>query len=166
MNPETKLRALLLAKPKLTLAVAESLTCGHLQALIGAVPGASDYFLGGVTAYSLEQKVKLLGVGRAQARRVDCVSQQVAVEMALGAAGLFGADLVVATTGYAQADRSRKVAAPWAWWAICHRRRGGKAVVISGQVTLPVATKRVAAQEWVSREALRALVGYLRERVG
>lgn len=166
MNPEHALREWLLAKPKLTLAVAESLTCGRVQALIGAVPGASDYFVGGITAYTLAQKVRHLGVNRAHARRVDCVSQRVAVEMAQGATELFGADLALATTGYAQANRVAGVAAPMAWWALCHRQRGGRAIVISGQIILPASTSRVSAQEKISREVLRELVGYLRERRG
>lgn len=162
MNPEQALRSWLLAKPKRTLAVAESLTCGHVQALIGAVPGASEYFVGGLTAYTLEQKVRLLGVNRAHARRVDCVSPRVAVEMACGACELFNADLAVATTGYAQANRVAGVKAPMAWWAICHRQRGGQIAVVSGQIVLPATTSRVAAQEKISREVLRELVNYLR----
>ncbi len=59
-----ELKPLLLQAPRLSLAVAESLTCGQVQARIGAVSGASDYFLGGVTAYSLDEKVRLLGVNR------------------------------------------------------------------------------------------------------
>jgi nicotinamide-nucleotide amidase len=162
MNPETELKALMLRKPRLTLAVAESLTCGHVQARIGAVSGASEYFLGGLTAYSLEQKVRLLGVNRAHARRVNCVSQRVAVEMAQGACALFGADLAVATTGYAEPSRADGVKAPMAWWALCHHQRGGRGVIISGMVEMPGA-QRVVAQERVALEVLNALVAYLRE---
>lgn len=165
MNPASELKKLILHQPRLTLAAAESLTCGHVQAAIGAVSGASEYFLGGVTAYSLAQKVRLLGVNRAHARRVNCVSQRVAVEMARGACDRFGADLAVATTGYAEPDRSAGVKAPMAWWALCHVRRGGRAVVISGQIEMPGA-KRVEAQERVTAEVLRQLVAYLRERRG
>jgi nicotinamide mononucleotide (NMN) deamidase PncC len=57
-----ELPELLLREPRLTLAVAESVTAGHVQSRVAAVSGASGFFLGGVTAYSLEQKVKLLGV--------------------------------------------------------------------------------------------------------
>jgi nicotinamide-nucleotide amidase len=162
MKPAAVLQQLILRNPPLTLAAAESLTCGHMQAQIGAVPGASGYFLGGVTAYTLEQKVNLLGVNRAHARAVDCVSQRVAVEMAAGAAQLFGADLAVATTGYAQPNRAAGIKAPMAWWALCHRRRGGLAVVISGQVKVPGAA-RVAVQERVAQVVLQELVTYLRE---
>ena len=62
-----ELPELLLREPRLTLAVAESVTAGHVQARVSAVAGASNFFLGGVTAYTLEQKVKLLGVNRAAA---------------------------------------------------------------------------------------------------
>ena len=38
-----ELKALMLTEPKLTLAVAESLTAGNLQARIASVSGASGY---------------------------------------------------------------------------------------------------------------------------
>lgn len=160
MTPAMELNRLLRQKPRLTLAVAESLTCGQVQAQIGAVAGASDYFLGGITAYTLEQKVKLLGVNRVHARRVGCVSQRVAVEMAAGVGALFGADLAVATTGYAQ--RAPGVKVPLAWWALCHRQRGGRVVMISGLLELPGAN-RVQVQTRVADRVLRELVNYLRE---
>ena len=163
MSPAVELKKLMLRNPPLTLAVAESLTCGHVQARIGGVSGASGYFLGGITAYSLAQKVRQLGVNRAHARRVNSVSQRVAVEMAQGACALFGADLAVATTGYAEPSRADGIMAPMAWWALCHRQRGGKATVISGLVEMPGAA-RVAAQERVAAEVLAVLVTYLREQ--
>lgn len=164
MSTAAELKKLILRKPALTLAVAESLTAGQVQARIAAVSGASDYFLGGVTAYSLAQKVKLLGVNRAHARSVDCVSQRVAVEMAAGACQLFGADLAVATTGYAEPAPKQKVRTPHAWWALCHRHRGA-AVILSGLIEVPGAD-RVTVQERVAETVLVELVNYLRERRG
>lgn len=165
MSHSAELKQLLTRRPALTLAVAESLTAGHVQARVAAVSGASDYFLGGVTAYSLDEKVRLLGVSRAHAKSVDCVSQRVAVEMAAGAAKLFGADLAVATTGYAEPAPKRKVKVPHAWWAICHRHRGGAAVVLSGFVEVAGAP-RVGVQERVADAVLGELVAYLRELRG
>ena len=162
MKPELELKTLLLRRPSLTLAVAESLTCGQVQARIGAVSGASGYFLGGVTAYSLDEKVKLLGVNRAAAKRVDCVSQRVAVEMAAGVAKLFGADLALATTGYAEPNPAAGIREPMAWWALCHRQHGGRSAVISGQVSVPGAA-RVMVQERVTTVVLQELAAYLRE---
>jgi PncC family amidohydrolase len=109
-----ELKTLLLREPRLTLAAAESLTAGNVQARIASVSGASGYFRGGVTAYSIAEKVKLLGVNRAAAKRVNCVSARVAEEMAVGAAKLFGADLAVATTGYAEPSAADGVAVPMA----------------------------------------------------
>ncbi len=47
-----ELKELMLRAPRRTLAVAESLTAGHVQARVASIAGASGYFLGGVTAYT------------------------------------------------------------------------------------------------------------------
>lgn len=162
MNMEMQLKKLMMGDPSLTLAVAESLTSGHLQARIGSVSGASNYFLGGITAYNLAQKVKHLKVSRAAAKRVDCVSQQVAVEMAQGATEFFGADIAVATTGYAEPNPAVGVKVPMAWWALCHRLRKDRYAILSGMIEMPAA-KRIEAQERVAGEVLGALTAYLRD---
>jgi nicotinamide-nucleotide amidase len=143
------------ARPKL--AVAESLSGGSLQARITAISGASEFFLGGVTAYALEQKVNLLGVDRDHAAAVNCVSARVAEEMARGACRLFGADIGIATTGYAEAAPAEGVAVPYAWIAIA--RRGGD--VKSWRVEC-VGLARVEVQTRVVDAALDALVAMLR----
>ncbi len=160
-----ELKELMLREPRLTLAVAESLTAGHVQAHVAAVSGASGYFLGGVTAYSMEEKVKLLGVNRAAAKKVNCVSARVAEEMATGVVKLFGADLAVATTGYAEPSAADDVVAPMAWWALAHRRRGRVVRLTSGRVECP-GEPRVAVQQIVADAVLAELVAYLRELRG
>ena len=168
MSPlPAELKALMLVAPGLTLAAAESLTCGRVQARVGEVSGASNFFLGGITAYSLDEKVWHLGVTRAAARRVNSVSANVAEEMARGVCRLFRSDLGVATTGYAEPSPADDVAAPFAWWAIAHAPRGGKdrgrfIRVWSGRVECPGAS-RVDAQQFVSDAVLTELVEYLRE---
>jgi PncC family amidohydrolase len=92
----------LMIENKLTLAVAESLTCGNLQALIGSVSGASNYFQGGITAYNIGQKVNLLGVEYDHAKKVNCVSKKVVQEMAEGVCELTRSSVGIATTGYAE----------------------------------------------------------------
>lgn len=155
------LKKLLAKKPRLTVATAESVTAGRVQALIASMSGASEYFLGGVTAYSLDEKVKLLGVNRAHAKKCNCVSQRVAVEMAVGACQLFGSDLAISTTGYAEPSRAEGVKDPMAWWAVAHVKRGGKIAVVSGTVELPGAD-RLEAQQRVADSAVGMLVAYLR----
>jgi nicotinamide-nucleotide amidase len=88
----------------LRLATAESCTGGAVAAEIVACPGASDYFLGGVTAYSNAAKVEFLGVKPATLEEFGAVSEPTALEMAAGARRRFGADLAVATTGVAGPD--------------------------------------------------------------
>ena len=159
------LKDLLLRAPRLTLAVAESVTCGRVQARVGEVSGASNFFLGGITAYSLEQKVAHLGVKRAAAKKVNGVSAEIAEQMARGVCGLFGSEVGVATTGYAEPSPSEGVAEPYAWWAIAQRGARGKFSVRSGRVECPGAT-RVDAQAFVADAALAELVAYLRELRG
>jgi len=48
-----------------------------------------------------------------------------------------------------------------AWWALCHRRRGGAAVVRSGLGTVPGAD-RVTAQEKIAAVVVGELAAYLR----
>lgn len=88
----------------LTLAVAESLTGGNIQALLTSISGSSAYFSGGITAYNIRQKVDILGVTESIAEKCNCVSVTVAEEMAAGVAELMGTDFGVATTGYVSPD--------------------------------------------------------------
>jgi nicotinamide-nucleotide amidase len=141
-----ELPELLLREPRLTLAVAESVTAGHVQSRVAAVSGASGFFLGGVTAYT---------------NKVNCVSAQVAEEMALGVCALFGADVGVATTGYAEPSPADGVAVPMAWWAVAGRGARGKFSVRHGRVECPRAS-RVVAQTIVADAALAELVAWLR----
>jgi len=157
-----ELKELMLQRPRLTLAVAESLTCGQVQARIGAISGASKFFLGGITAYKLEQKVAHLGVNRTAARRIDSVSAAVAREMARGACRLFGSDLGLATTGYAEPSPEAGVEVPFAWWALAHVRRGRTVALRSGRVECPGA-RRVEVQAIVAAAVLAELRDYLQQ---
>lgn len=158
-----RLKPLLLSR-KLTLAAAESLTTGRVQALIGSTSGASGYFLGGITAYTLEAKVRHLGVDRVSAKRTNGVSAQVAEQMARGVCMLFGSDIGIATTGYAEPAPSLGVGGPFAWWAIVHRAKTGSRLlaVRSGRIECPGAA-RTGAQAIVAEAALGELVAYLEE---
>jgi nicotinamide-nucleotide amidase len=82
-----------------TLAVAESCTGGLVAQLLTEVPGASDYFLGGVVAYADATKTQLLGVPAGLIAEHGAVSEPVARAMAEGARERLGADLAVAITG-------------------------------------------------------------------
>lgn len=151
-----ELKALFLREPRRTLAVAESVTCGHLQAAIGAISGASAFFLGGVTAYTLDEKVRHLGVDRLAAAKVDCVSDEIARQMARGACALFGSDVGVATTGYAEPSPAAGVTNPFACWAIAVRAPENAYRLRSGRVVC-VGLKRTAVQAAVTGAVLAEL---------
>jgi nicotinamide-nucleotide amidase len=87
-----------------TVAVAESCTGGLLGGRLTALPGSSDYFVGGVLAYANQVKESLLGVGAAVLKRSGAVSEEVAVAMAEGARRVTGATYGLSTTGVAGPD--------------------------------------------------------------
>jgi nicotinamide-nucleotide amidase len=93
--------ARILKEKKETLAVAESCTGGLVSHRITNIPGSSDYFNGGVIAYSNDVKTFLLYVSRELIEKHGAVSPQVAHAMAKGAKTALDADLAVAITGIA-----------------------------------------------------------------
>lgn len=160
-DPARALKTLMLAEPRWTLAVAESLTAGHLQARVASVSGASNYFLGGLTAYSLEEKVRLLGVDRVLAEATDCVAREVAEQMARGVCALFGANVGVATTGYAEPAVDKGVPVPFAWWAVAVRK-SESFFARSGRVEVSGAA-RVEVQRRVAEAVLGEIAKVVRE---
>jgi nicotinamide-nucleotide amidase len=158
----SELRDFMQRAPDLRIAVAESVTCGHLQARIGGISGASRFFLGGITTYSLEQKIRHLGVRRDIAEPVNCVSEAVARAMARGACDLFGCGLALATTGYAEPSVEWNVPQPFAWWALARRADGGGFVFASARVDCPADMERAAVQRRVAAAAFDALLAHLR----
>ncbi len=91
----------LLSSRRATLAVAESCTGGMLAGQITAVAGCSDYFNGGVVAYSNAVKAGQLGVKTATLEAHGAVSEQTAMEMAENVRIRLGADYGLSTTGIA-----------------------------------------------------------------
>ena len=69
--------------------------------MITEAPGSSEYFVGGVIAYSNEVKKDLLGVGAATLERYGAVSSRTAKEMADGVRKRLKADAGVSITGIA-----------------------------------------------------------------
>ena len=85
----------------LTIGTAESCTGGRISETIIAIPGSSDYYKGGIVAYTDEVKVKLLGVSSEVLEEQTAVSEEVAREMVLGTLNAIGVDFAIASTGYA-----------------------------------------------------------------
>ncbi len=85
----------------LTLAVAESCTGGLVSHLITNVSGSSRYYLGGVTTYANEAKMKLLGVSQETLDVHGAVSAETVLQMARGVRLALSADIGISTSGIA-----------------------------------------------------------------
>lgn len=143
------LHHILLTK-KLTVATAESLTAGMIAAELASLSGSSAYFRGGIVAYNLAAKVDLLGVDAALAASCDCVSAEVADQMALGVQRRFQTDCAIAVTGYA--ERPANLGGPFANYTLLYGERRLTGVVHGGM------RSRNSVRRFVTRMVLRHLV--------
>ena len=84
-----------------TVATAESCTGGLIAHYLTGVPGSSDFFRGGIVAYNVEIKERILGVRAETIDKAGVVSEQTVMEMASGVRSALGADFGIATTGIA-----------------------------------------------------------------
>jgi len=125
-----------------TVATAESVTAGKLQFLLSQIKEASDNFKGGLTAYTLEEKVNLLGIDEEEGRSCDCVSPEIAQDMALQASHLFNTDYGIGVTGYATPVEESNFTL-YAYFAIAYKM----AIVISEKIDLPADLLGPDAQE-------------------
>ena len=122
-----------------TVAVAESCTAGLLAARLTERPGASEYFRGGVVAYSNEAKAELLEVDPALIESKGAVSPEVAEAMADGALERFGADVACSVTGIAGPDGgSEEKPVGYVCW--CVKSRAGE--ILPRDLVLPGRPRR------------------------
>lgn len=93
-----------------TISVAESCTGGLISKMITDVSGASEVYGMGVTTYSNEAKMKLLGVNRETLDKFGAVSEETVREMAVGALKLAGSDISISVSGIAgpKSDNTNK----------------------------------------------------------
>ncbi|WP_077195917.1 CinA family protein [Prevotella ihumii] len=85
----------------ITLGTAESCTGGRIAQAIIAIPGASNYFKGGVICYTNDVKTNVLGVQQTTLEAHTAVSEEVAREMVEGAIRTLGVDYAISATGVA-----------------------------------------------------------------
>jgi len=100
-DPVIQSIANILIERQQSIAVAESVTSGNIQRELASAIDASKFFQGGITAYNLGQKSRLLDVDPINAAACNCVAEQVAHEMALSVCKLFISNWGLAITGYA-----------------------------------------------------------------
>ncbi|SHE85368.1 competence/damage-inducible protein cinA [Bacteroides faecichinchillae] len=91
----------LLKKKKLTVSTAESCTGGSIAARLTSISGSSEYFNGGIVAYSNDVKMGLLHVSSETLAQHGAVSEETVIEMVKGAMKALKTDCAVATSGIA-----------------------------------------------------------------
>lgn len=159
-GPETESLELsvarLLNERKLTLSTAESCTGGYLAHLITTVPGSSDYFLGGVIAYSNAVKMSQLGVRAETLKQFGAVSEQTVKEMVSGARNVLKTDLALATVGIAGPDGGTPDKPVGTIWLAV----GDKTRIVTKRLQL--GTDRLQNIQYTALDALDMLRSFLR----
>ena len=90
-----------LTEKGLSVCTAESCTGGLVCAALTSQPGSSSVVRGGAVTYTVDEKVRALGLDPDQVERDGVVSEETARAMALGAKKRLGADYALSTTGVA-----------------------------------------------------------------
>lgn len=90
-----------LKEKNLTISTAESCTGGMIAQMITDVSGASEVFGLGIVSYSIEQKIKTLGVKGKIIEKYGVYSKETAETMAMRVRLLSESNIAVATTGIA-----------------------------------------------------------------
>ena len=85
----------------LRLAIAESCTGGLIGHRITNLAGSSTYYMGSITAYAYEAKVRLLEVSWATLENHGAVSDEAVRQMALGVRRAMAADIGISVSGIA-----------------------------------------------------------------
>lgn len=143
-----ELKTILINRNK-TISVAESLTGGNLQSLLSSVNGSSLFFNGGITAYNIDIKNKFFNINYEEAKKCDCVSEEIALAMAEGVAELFDSDYSISTTGFAV--QNLNVLIPYAYVCFYDRnRKEHKTIKISNDDLVD----RISFQKSLSQQSI------------
>ena len=90
-----------LAEKGMSVCTAESCTGGLVCGALTSQPGSSSVVHGGAVTYTVDEKVRALGLDSNQVEHDGVVSEETARAMALGAKNRLGTDYALSTTGVA-----------------------------------------------------------------
>lgn len=96
----------LLKEKKLTIAFAESITCGLATHKLGTVSGTSDVLMGSIICYNEKVKTALLGISNQMLKKYTAESQEVTNMLAKNLQKVIKADVYAAITGLAASGGS------------------------------------------------------------
>ena len=100
LKREKKIADILL-KNALTLSIAESCTGGLLSSRMTDLSGSSAYISQNFVTYANTAKIKLLDVNSDTIKKYGVVSEEVALEMAMGLLNKYNCSIAISTTGIA-----------------------------------------------------------------
>lgn len=124
-----------------TVGTAESCTGGRIAEALISVPGASNYFKGGVVSYTNEVKENLLGVSHELLEEKTAFCEEVAKEMVLGAIKALNVDFAISTSNSGRAEahavQLRKLQRYWVFRLV--------------RFMLPVLTIRIITKQYGGR---------------
>ena len=130
----------LLLKKNATVAVAESVTSGNIQAAFSLATNAVSFFQGGITTYNIGQKCRHLLVEPTHAIASNCVSATVSEQMAAEVCNLFKSDYGIGITGYASPVPEKNIRQLFAFVAIakCSKTIKSEKIISSNKTPVEV----------------------------
>lgn len=141
-----------LIERKETIAVAESVTSGNIQAALSLGEQASRFLQGGITVYNLGQKARHLDIEPIEAEATNSVSEEIARQMALNVCKMFLSDYGIGITGYASPFPEKDINDLFAYACITHKGE----VLVMQKLTCDKDTPK-EAQLFYTDEVLRLL---------
>lgn len=147
----------ILADKEETIAVAESVTAGHLQAAFSAGMEASKYFQGGITVYNLGQKTRHLHIDPILAMKVNCVAEKIASDMAVEVSKMFLSDYGIGITGYASIVPECEEEGIFAYFSLSYNQE----IVLADRVT-STADQPYEVQVDYANQVIQKLYDYLK----
>ena len=142
-----------------TVGTAESCTGGRIAESIMSVPGASNYFKGGIICYTDDIKERLLGVSPELVREKTAVCEEVAREMVKGAIDILHVDYAVVATGVAGPGGGTPEIPVGTIWLGCGRKEDIRTYMLKEDfgrdINLSIATN----------QALHLLLDFLKEHL-
>ena len=137
---------------------AESCTGGLLSYCITSIPGSSKYFNAGFITYSNHSKISILDVSEKTLQYFGAVSEEVAMEMALGARKKANSDFAVSITGIAGPGGSSLKPEGLVCFGISNKKTYTTKLINFGAIGRDEVRKNACA------EAFRILIEYITAR--
>jgi nicotinamide-nucleotide amidase len=142
-----------------SIAVAESVTAGHLQVAFSLAEKALDFFQGGITTYNVGQKTRHLRVDPIHGIACNCVSEKVAETMTRNVAELFACDWGIGITGYASPVPEEGIDQLFACFAISFQGD-----IILSQTITAGKNDPVVVRQYYTSQVLQALLKLLKKK--